>query len=619
MSKFKTPLELLKEIYGYDNYRKNQLETIDNLIVKNKNTLAILPTGGGKSVTFQVPSQIYDGLVIVISPLISLMKDQVDELKEKYNIKGEYLNSTSTKEERKEIYKKIYNNNLDLLYVSPENIIQTNILDMLIAGGAKISLFAIDEAHCLSTWGHDFRKDYQMLSILPIDYPEIPILALTATADKNTINDICSTLNINDEDVFKSTFDRDNLTYLILQKKKDYYTQLKNIIKKNHKNEQGIIYCFTKKECESITNKLNKDFFKAETYHADVDKDKKVKIQENFKNGEINIIVATTAFGMGINVPNIRFVINNSLPYSVEDYFQQSGRAGRDGLESVCYLLASSSDQVRLSSIIKMNDEENIHNNEVNHNMLKFMSMVKIIKSQKCRRLSMLSYFGEHYEKDNCGKCDICLGMKNITLLDEKKSKIIIKEVLKGLITLRNTSMSFLILFLIGKKTKETKYHENKNNFGVLKNEKEIDLKHYINEIMFEDLIEKTRKKIQNQNRYYESLSISTYGRKFLENEDIKITLTKINNNQEYNLVENKTNENKKNINSNLINKLKNKRKEIADQKGLQPRMIFPDKTLIEMSIKCPKTKNEMLSLTGVGELKYNKYGIYFLNICSTY
>jgi len=403
---------LLKKYFGYDEFRPMQLDIITT-ILQEKDTLVIMPTGGGKSICYQLPALKFDGLTIIISPLISLMKDQVDNLKSN-GINAEYINSSLSSEEITEIQGKIRRKEIKLLYIAPERLATESFKVFL--STLKISLIAIDEAHCISEWGHDFRPEYRNLKYLKVLFPSSPIVALTATATKKVQEDILKQLSLENPRVFISSFNRENLNLIVRKKKKTIHKIIELLNK--HKNESVIIYCFSRKDSENIAQSLKDQGFSALSYHAGLDKETRKLNQELFIKDQVNIIVATIAFGMGIDKPDVRLIIHHTFPKTIEGYYQEIGRAGRDGLLSECVLFYSRGDKRKHDFFVNQVTDKSTQSSMRN----KLDRIMSYCETTSCKRKFILKYFGEDYLNDNCKGCDICL--KNIELepeiIDEK-------------------------------------------------------------------------------------------------------------------------------------------------------------------------------------------------------
>ena len=393
-----TSLKILNDIFGYANFRAGQADIIHSL-VKGEDNFVLMPTGGGKSLCYQIPALLLDGLTIVISPLISLMQDQVQSLKAN-GVSAGYYNSSMTEHEAKQTLASMYDGELKLLYIAPERLMTESFLTRL--SDIKIALFAIDEAHCVSQWGHDFRPEYLRLRELRARFPNIPLVALTATADKQTRNDILNRLNLTNAKIHVASFNRPNIRYTIMSKQKPF-EQLTTLLK-SRREEFGIVYCLSRKRVDEIAEKLKAQGFSALPYHAGLPAKQRQKTQEAFKQDDVNIIVATIAFGMGIDKPNVRFVMHYDLPKNIEGYYQETGRAGRDGLASEAILLYGLADLVLIKKFIDDGDDEQQKRIESH----KLNCMIAFAEAQTCRRRVLLNYFNEQLNND-CGNCDICL------------------------------------------------------------------------------------------------------------------------------------------------------------------------------------------------------------------
>lgn len=413
---------LLKKYFGYDTFRPMQLDVINNVIDK-KDTLVLMPTGGGKSICYQIPALKFEGLTIVISPLISLMKDQVDNLKAN-GINGEFINSSLNNKDIERILNRIKINDIKILYIAPERLAIESFRNFLI--NTNVSLIAIDEAHCISEWGHDFRQEYRNLISLKKYFPNVPIIALTATATLKVREDILKQLDFKNPKIFASSFDRENLN-LIVMPKKNIFDKIITLLEK-HKNESAIIYCFSRKDTETLSTQLNKEGYKSLPYHAGLSAKIRKNNQDLFIKDKVNIIVATIAFGMGIDKPNVRLIIHHTFSKTVEGYYQEIGRAGRDNLPSDCILFFSYGDKYKHEFFIRK-IEDPILKDAASE---KLENMIFYAEDSICRRKYILNYFGEKYEKDNCNHCDICLELPEIET--SKSSKMSSrKKISKGL------------------------------------------------------------------------------------------------------------------------------------------------------------------------------------------
>ena len=409
---------LLKKYFGYEEFRPMQLDIIKNVLQK-KDSLVLMPTGGGKSLCYQIPALKLEGLTIVISPLISLMKDQVDNLKTN-GIGAEYINSTLSFSEIENIKKKIQEKEVKILYIAPERLALEEFKIFLTT--LQISLIAIDEAHCISEWGHDFRPDYRNLKFLRKLFPNTPIIALTATATLKVREDIVKQLSLVNPRIFISSFNRKNLNLIVTQKK-NTFNKILSLIKK-HKNESIIIYCFSRKDTEKIAQQLKENGLKALPYHAGLPNNIRKQNQELFSKDKVNIIVATIAFGMGIDKPDVRLIIHHTFPKSIEGYYQEIGRAGRDGLSSDCVLFYSKGDKRKHEFFLDQIQEDTIRSSALD----KLNKMIIFCENTSCRRKDILGYFGESFPENNCSGCDVCLNMHEIKV-DVRDKSLILEDV----------------------------------------------------------------------------------------------------------------------------------------------------------------------------------------------
>jgi ATP-dependent DNA helicase RecQ len=427
---------VLKGTFGYDDFRPLQEEVIGK-VLKRKDTLVIMPTGGGKSLCYQIPALIFDGLTIVISPLISLMKDQVEQLHE-FNIPAVFLNSSLTPGEYDRNVSIIKNGKANMLYLAPETLLMPRTRELL--ADVQVDCFTIDEAHCISEWGHDFRPEYRQLAEVRKDFPDAVCLALTATATPRVREDIRQILEMADSETFVASFDRQNL-FLKIVDKADPVEQILDFLY-TRKKQSGIIYCFSRRQVDELYMDLKDEGYSARPYHAGLSEAVRTRNQEAFIRDDVDIIVATIAFGMGINKPDVRFVVHHDMPQNIESYYQQIGRAGRDGLRADCLLLFSHSDTQKINYFINQKDEKE---KKVAREHLD--SLLKYLETTVCRRVPLMAYFGETYRKDDCGMCDNCLTLDSdkedltvqaqkflscVVRLDERYGANYVVDVLKG-------------------------------------------------------------------------------------------------------------------------------------------------------------------------------------------
>ncbi len=585
--------KILKHYFGYDEFRPLQAEIIENVLSK-KDTFVLMPTGGGKSLCYQIPALKLDGLTLVISPLIALMKDQVDNLKSN-GIPAEFINSSISYPEIIDIQFRILQGEIKILYIAPERLVQENFRKFL--NEVNLSLIAVDEAHCISEWGHNFRPNYRNLETIKKYFPNIPIIALTATATNKVKEDIINQLNLECPKIFVSSFNRENLN-LIVMKKKNSFDKILELINK-YKNKSVIIYCFSRKETEIMANKLKENGHKALFYHAGLnDKSRKLN-QELFLKDEVNIIVATIAFGMGIDKSNVRMVIHCTFPKTLEGYYQEIGRAGRDGLKSDCIMFYSIGDKRKHDFFIdKMEDEKS-----KKHMQEKLQVMIDYSETRDCRRKYILKYFGEEYPKETCKGCDICLEEKEF--FDAKEIANHILSCIK--LTGGFFGTNYIINVLLGKgQIKE--WHKKFYLVGIVKDFSDDELKDIISSLINLEFIKKN-------NGQYLTLSLTFKGLDFLDN-SIKLELPKPQ--KEIKVIRKKL-EKDFDYDEKLFERLRILRKKIADEREVPSFVIFSDASLQEMAFCLPKNKYDFSEITGVGKQKLEIFGNLFLNVIREY
>lgn len=598
--------DLLKKIFGFDSFKGNQEEIIKSVLAGN-NTFVIMPTGGGKSMCYQLPAIINEGTAIIISPLIALMKNQVDAIRNFGAEQGiaHVLNSSLSKLEINQVKDDLLSGKTKLLYVAPESLTKEENVEFL--KRIKISFYAVDEAHCISEWGHDFRPEYRRIRpIIESIGQNVPVMALTATATLKVQQDIQKNLNILDAEVFKSSFDRPNLYYEVRPKTKNVS---KDIIKyiKGHANKSGIVYCLSRKKVEEIAETFQVNGIKALPYHAGLDALTRRTNQDKFLMEEADVIVATIAFGMGIDKPDIRFVIHHDIPKSIEGYYQETGRSGRDDGEGNCIAFYSYDDIVKLEKFMK---GKPVAEQEIAKQLLQ--ETVSYAESSVCRHKQLLHYFGEEYGKENCGACDNCLHPK-----ERFEGSQFVSIALEAILEVKQLFKSnHIINILVGKNSATIKSfkHNKLKAFGRGMDHDDKFWNAVIRQSLINNLIVKD---IEN----YGLLKVTQEGMKFLE-KPFSILLTKDHN---YDNPEDEDDffdggaAKTSTADQTLFTLLKDLRKDISRKENLPPFVIFQDPSLEDMSIQYPIKEEELLQITGVGAGKAKKYGKPFLEFIKQY
>jgi ATP-dependent DNA helicase RecQ len=581
--------EILKKLYGYDEYKKGQEEAI-NSILNNKDTVIIMPTGGGKSICYQIPALIFDGITIVISPLISLMKDQVDSLRAT-GIESTYINSTLSYEEVENRLQAIEEGKYKIVYIAPERLETDNIYRITTRN--KISFVAVDEAHCISQWGHDFRPSYMVINRFIQNLEERPIIAaLTATATQKVEQDIIDGLGLIDNNVFKTGYDRENLTFTVLKgvNKNNFIIDYT----KKHRGQAGIIYAGTRKDTENLCRLLIKQGINSGMYHGGMNAQQRKENQDKFIFDDIEVMVATNAFGMGIDKSNVRYVIHYNMPENIEAYYQEAGRAGRDSLSSQCILLFSASDVQLRKFLIDRADE--LDDTRKRYRYEKLQKMTQYCHISTCLRKYILEYFGQENVQESCKNCSNCnedMEKEDITIeaqkilscvirMKERFGTKIIAEVLRGSRNKRVLSLGF----------------DNLSTYGIMSEYTIDNIKDMINLLIAEGYLRMTTDE-------YPVVKLDKRGIPVLKNNE--------------KVYRNVMTTEEVQVEHELFDKLRSLRRTIASEAGLPPYVIFSDNTLRELSAKYPTSKYEMLGIKGVGEKKYDEYGEKFIEIIRQY
>ncbi|MBD3904610.1 DNA helicase RecQ [Chryseobacterium sp. Ch-15] len=588
----KSPLKILQQYFGYDSFRLEQANAVENVIAK-KDTFVLMPTGGGKSLCYQVPALVLEGTAIVISPLIALMKDQVDALRVN-GISASYINSSMSSFEQIETLNQLKNGELKLLYVAPEKLSAEKGAFLKLLNEVKVSLFAVDEAHCVSHWGHDFRPDYLFLNGLKNQFPQIPIIALTASADEITRQDIIKQLNLQQPLVLVSSFDRANIKYFVQPKQSvlHHVTQYLS----EHPNDSGIIYCLSRKGTEEMSNQLKENGINSAFYHAGIPSAERAKVQEDFIKDKTQVMVATIAFGMGIDKSNVRFVMHADLPKNIESYYQETGRAGRDGLPSEAILFYSYADVIKLRrfAMIEGNEEQS------DLMLRKLQQMADFAELQKCRRQYLMEYFGENHP-GNCNNCDYCLSEFEIWDATTDSQKL-----LSAIFRLKEKYGKTLIIdFLRGSKSvKITDYMRGLPTYGIGNNHDKDYWQNLIRQLLINGFLSESNEEFSVLKLNDESREILFKGK--------KVSFKKIKEQAKAVVVEEMKNDYSTpefDANQDLFVELRTLRREIAERENVPPYVIFSDATLLELSTFLPNSKEELNQISGFGAFKIEKYG----------
>lgn len=605
-------LTALKKYFGFDSFRPLQ-EGIVDAVLSGQDVLALLPTGGGKSLCYQLPAVLNDGLTVVVSPLIALMKDQVDGLEEA-GVAATFLNSSLNEDESRERWRGLYSNKYRLLYVAPERLMYDGMIEKL--KSLNVKLLAVDEAHCISEWGHDFRPEYRELRTIRQALPNVPVMALTATATERVRSDIVKSLDLRSPKVFVGSFNRPNLFYRIIPRT-NALTQLRQFLSE-HKDESGIVYCQSRQRTEDVAEHLKSHGIEALPYHAGLSPKERARNQEKFIKDKIQVMCATIAFGMGIDKPNVRFVVHYDLPKNLEGYYQETGRAGRDGLPSECLLLFSSADVAKYLQFIDQKTDP--LEKQVARQQL--TTMVAFAESSECRRVAILRYFGENYQDENgqrlsaCGACDSCL-----TPREKIDGSVVAQKFLSCVYRVRersgfNVGLNHIIEVLTGAKSEKIERweHDKLSTYGVGADLSRGEWMQYGRELIRLGLV------AQNAERF-NVIELTDAGMMFLKNRATlmltkPLLQTKLGK-EKRGTVRGKTGE--LSCDEGLFDRLKALRRRLAEERNVPAYIVFSDVTLREMAARTPRTKAKLLEISGVGEKKLEQYGEVFLEEISGY
>lgn len=584
--------QILQKVFGYNDFRHNQQQIIEHVLA-GKDAVVLMPTGGGKSLCYQVPALCLPGVTIVVSPLIALMKDQVDALKIN-GIKAEFLNSTQSGSEQAYIMQELRNNSLKLLYVAPEKLMGGGASFIQFLKEINVSLFAIDEAHCISQWGHDFRPEYLILGQLKDQFKNIPVIALTATADALTKDDIIDKLAFTNYKVFENSFNRPNIYYYV-KPKKNYYGELVKYLQ-DHKNDSGIIYCLSRTGTEQLAESLQEDGFNAAAYNAGLEKNIRDERQDKFLRDDIKIMVATIAFGMGINKSNVRFVIHADLPKNIEGYYQETGRAGRDGLHSEAILFYGAGDVIKLKSFAR------VDGNEAQTKILlqKLDKMAKLCEIKSCRRKYILNYFGED-APDYCGSCDTCLNKPDL-----KEATIIAQKILSTVARVNESfGMRYIVDVLRGSNSEKMREeHKQLKVYGIGKDLPKEEWLHYTKELMHYGYLQQTDTEFPVLKLTEKSQPVLYKGEKVYLSAPVQTVIAK-----EPVIYQQHPYEKE------LFENLKQLRNKIAHEENVPAYIIFSDSSLLDLATYLPLTQSDLPKISGFGAYKVEKYGRPFLEV----
>ena len=588
----------LRRVFGFPAFRPHQQDIIEGLI-GGRDAFVLMPTGGGKSLCYQIPALHRRGVGIVVSPLISLMKDQVDALRAN-GVSAAFYNSALESQEARQVLARLHADELDLLYVSPERLLTPAFLERI--GAIDIALFAIDEAHCVSQWGHDFRREYAQLGVLREHFPQVPLVALTATADAQTRDDIVRVLGLGAATRYVTGFDRPNIRYTVLEKHKPFDQLMRFLL--NRRSQAGIVYALSRKRVEEIAQKLHDEGLRAAAYHAGLPAAQRQDVQERFLRDELLIVVATVAFGMGIDKPNVRFVVHYDMPKHIEGFYQETGRAGRDGLPAEALLLYGAQDIITVRRLIENNESAEQQRIELH----KLNAMVALAESVSCRRRVLLNYFGERLEQD-CGNCDVCL--------DPPERFDASVDVQKALSCVYRVGQRFGVKHVVdvlrGADNERIRAlgHHKLSTYGMGHDKSEPEWTSILRQLIHYGYLTQD---IAN----YSVLNLTEAARPLLRGEQaIQLAKPRIREQIKKKVV--RTASDPGPYDESLFDALRALRKRLADAQGVPPYIVFGDATLTQMARDRPTSDGELLGIIGVGQHKLEKYGKAFLDAIVEY